>query len=63
MAEEDAREAPGGRTALEHELADCLWSILILAHRYDVDLEAAFHRTMTELDDAISTRLPQHEAA
>ncbi|MET7354156.1 nucleotide pyrophosphohydrolase [Streptomyces mirabilis] len=45
MAEAGAREMPGGRTALEHELADCLWSVLILAHRYDIDLEAEFRRT------------------
>ncbi|MFE0698741.1 MazG nucleotide pyrophosphohydrolase domain-containing protein [Streptomyces sp. NPDC058872] len=59
MAEEGAREHPGGRPALEHELADCLWSVLILAHRYNVDLESAFHRTMAELDERISTRLSQ----
>ncbi|MFD5122539.1 nucleotide pyrophosphohydrolase [Streptomyces sp. NPDC058385] len=58
MAEEGARELPGGRPALEHELADCLWSVLILAHRYDVDLRAAFGRTMTELEHAITARLP-----
>ncbi|MFE4910946.1 MazG nucleotide pyrophosphohydrolase domain-containing protein [Streptomyces sp. NPDC056652] len=57
MAEEGAREVPGGgRAALEHELADCLWSVLILAHRYDVDLDAAFLRTMDELDRSISGR-------
>ncbi|MET9830569.1 MazG nucleotide pyrophosphohydrolase domain-containing protein [Streptomyces sp. NPDC006385] len=61
MAEEGAREVPGGRAALEHELADCLWSVLILAHRYDIDLEAAFRRTMAELDTAISARLPRSE--
>jgi NTP pyrophosphatase (non-canonical NTP hydrolase) len=58
MAEEGARDVPGGRAALEHELADCLWSVLILAHRYDVDLEAAFRRTMADLETTISTRLP-----
>ncbi|MFF8918245.1 MazG nucleotide pyrophosphohydrolase domain-containing protein [Streptomyces sp. NPDC015032] len=57
MAEEGAREIPGGRPALEHELADCLWSVLILAHRYDVDLKRAFQRTMAELDERISARL------
>ncbi|MFF9512393.1 nucleotide pyrophosphohydrolase [Streptomyces sp. NPDC014724] len=57
MAEEGARDVPGGRAALEHELAGCLWSVLILAHRYDVDLEAAFRHTMAELDTAISARL------
>ncbi|MDT0343151.1 MazG nucleotide pyrophosphohydrolase domain-containing protein [Streptomyces litchfieldiae] len=56
MAEEGARDMPGGRAALEHELADCLWSVLILAHRYGVDLEAAFVRTMDELETAIRTR-------
>ncbi|MGW0885564.1 MazG nucleotide pyrophosphohydrolase domain-containing protein [Streptomyces sp. NPDC002671] len=61
MAEEGARDMPGGRAALEHELADCLWSVLILAHRYHVDLETAFRRTMAELKTAISTRLPRHE--
>ena len=57
MAQEGAREMPGGRAALEHELADCLWSVLILAHCYNVDLDEAFERTMVELDEAISRRL------
>lgn len=61
MAEEGARDVPGGRAALEHELADCLWSVLILAHRYDVDLEAVFRRTMADLETAISTRLPSDQ--
>ncbi|WP_236052526.1 MULTISPECIES: serine aminopeptidase domain-containing protein [Streptomyces] len=56
MGEEGAREAPGGRTALEHELADCLWSVLVLAHLYDVDLESAFGRTVAELDAALRSR-------
>lgn len=63
MAEEGARDVPGGgRAALEHELADCLWSVLILAHRYDVDLESAFSRTMKDLETAISARLPKEES-
>jgi NTP pyrophosphatase (non-canonical NTP hydrolase) len=61
MAEEGAREVPGGRAALEHELADCLWSVLILAYRYDVDLEAAFCRTMGELDASIRARLTREK--
>lgn len=59
MAAEGARDAPGdGRAALEHELADCLWSVLILAQRYGVDLDAAFRRTMDELDSSIRAQLP-----
>jgi NTP pyrophosphatase (non-canonical NTP hydrolase) len=53
MAEEGAREVPGGRAALEHELADCLWSVLILAHHYDIDLAKSFSSTMAGLDGAI----------
>jgi NTP pyrophosphatase (non-canonical NTP hydrolase) len=62
MAQEGAREVPGGRAALEHELADCLWSVLILAYRYGVDLEDAFGRTMKELDGGIKARLFAQEA-
>jgi NTP pyrophosphatase (non-canonical NTP hydrolase) len=62
MAQEGAREMPGGREALEHELADCLWSVLILAHHYHVNLGAAFTRTMDELDQSISERLSASES-
>jgi NTP pyrophosphatase (non-canonical NTP hydrolase) len=57
MAEEGARTFHGGRAALGHELADCLWSVLILAHKYDIDLAAEFSRTMAELEQAITRRL------
>ncbi|WP_433663796.1 MazG nucleotide pyrophosphohydrolase domain-containing protein [Nocardia sp. CA-128927] len=57
MAAEGTRSMPGGRPTLEHELADCLWSVLILAHRYGVDLESAFTTTMGELEQTISARL------
>jgi NTP pyrophosphatase (non-canonical NTP hydrolase) len=57
MAADGARTMPGGRAALGHELADCLWSVLILAHKYDIDLAAEFSRTMTELERAITRRL------
>jgi NTP pyrophosphatase (non-canonical NTP hydrolase) len=38
-------------TALAHELADCLWSVLILADAYNVDLETAFGHTMEGLSE------------
>jgi NTP pyrophosphatase (non-canonical NTP hydrolase) len=53
MAQEGAREMPGGRQALGHELADCLWSVLILAAAYEIDLVDAFERTMDELEPSI----------
>lgn len=37
--------------ALAHELADCLWSVMVLADCYDVDLEAAFTDTMAGLGE------------
>ncbi|WP_203622632.1 MazG nucleotide pyrophosphohydrolase domain-containing protein [Streptomyces sp. SID8499] len=64
-AVEESR-GPGGRTGrlgwsrrLEHELADCLWSVLVLAFRYDVDLEQAFCRTMPHLDESVRAKLGQ----
>lgn len=59
MAAEGAREMPGGRAALGHELADCLWSVLILAHKFDIDLTGEFHRTMTELETHITGKLTE----
>ena len=41
--------------ALAHELADCLWSILTLADCYDVDLEAAFTKTMHDIADHVES--------
>lgn len=40
--------------ALAHELADCLWSVLVLADEYDVDLESAFTETMDDLDERLA---------
>ncbi|WP_282697645.1 MazG nucleotide pyrophosphohydrolase domain-containing protein [Streptomyces sp. CC208A] len=57
MAADGARDMPGGRAALEHELADCLWSVLILAHLHEVNLLEAFSRTMAELRNSITTQL------
>ena len=36
--------------ALAHELADCLWCVIVLADEYGVDLRASFDATMTELE-------------
>lgn len=42
---------------IAHELADCLWSICVLADKYGIDLEAAFSKTMNELDNGLSESL------
>jgi len=54
MAAEGARSDVPGGTALEHELADCLWAVLVLAKRYDVDLAAAYTATMAELETRLT---------
>ena len=38
-----------GTSALEHELADCLWAVLVLAERYEVDLARVYGDVMDEL--------------
>ena len=40
--------------ALEHELADCLWSVLCLADAYGLNLEKAFLKTMTQLETQLT---------
>jgi NTP pyrophosphatase (non-canonical NTP hydrolase) len=54
MAENGMRQIPDAREKLAHELADCLWSVLVLAHAHDIDLERAFLRTMDRLEQHIA---------
>ncbi|WP_198684005.1 MazG nucleotide pyrophosphohydrolase domain-containing protein [Brachybacterium sp. YJGR34] len=44
--------------ALAHELADCLWSLLVLADEYEIDLNAAYHQLMDDLDEDLRRHLP-----
>ena len=39
MAQEGKRSETDVQTRLAHELADCLWSVLLLAKSYGIDLE------------------------
>ena len=50
MAKHGLRAMDDIDTKLAHELADCLWSVLVLASKYDVDLEAEFMKTMDQLE-------------
>ncbi|MBI5770189.1 MAG: nucleotide pyrophosphohydrolase [Verrucomicrobia bacterium] len=55
MAKDGRRSGPPDLDArLAHELADCLWSVLVLADACGVDLERAFVRTMDELDTKLA---------
>jgi NTP pyrophosphatase (non-canonical NTP hydrolase) len=38
---------------LGHELADCLWCLLVLANKYEVNIEEIFLKTMGELEERI----------
>jgi NTP pyrophosphatase (non-canonical NTP hydrolase) len=57
MAQEGAREIPDGRDALAHELADCLWSVLVLANAYEIDIAREFQQTMRQLSTQIRSAL------
>jgi NTP pyrophosphatase (non-canonical NTP hydrolase) len=58
MAKAGARPAAELDQKLAHELADCLWSVLVLAKLYDVDLEKEFFATMK----SIEAKLPEPTA-
>jgi NTP pyrophosphatase (non-canonical NTP hydrolase) len=57
MAQEGAREIPGGLAALGHELADCLWSVLVLSHVYGIDLAGEFQQTIRMLTNHIQSEI------
>jgi NTP pyrophosphatase (non-canonical NTP hydrolase) len=53
VAENGKRNIPDSRSKLEHELADCLWSVIVLANLHGIDLEEVFLKTMDELENQI----------
>ncbi len=42
---------------LAHEISDCLWSILVLASKYGIDLEKEFLKNMDKLEKNIDKKL------
>jgi NTP pyrophosphatase (non-canonical NTP hydrolase) len=54
MAQNGRRNIPNAKSKLAHELADCLWSIIVLAQVHKIDLENAFLQTMDELEQHFS---------
>ena len=53
MAKEKLRRMDDADAKLAHELADCLWSLLVIADHYGIDLEKEFLRTMDALEQRI----------
>ncbi len=56
MAKDGRRPAAQLDARLAHEFGDCLWCLLVLAEASDVDLEAAFHQTMDDLEKRLAPR-------
>jgi NTP pyrophosphatase (non-canonical NTP hydrolase) len=54
MAKENLRDLPDVDAKLAHELADCLWSTLVIANYYGLDLEKEFKNTMAAIADRIT---------
>lgn len=54
MAQAGVRAIPDAEAKLAHELADCLWAVLVLADHYQVDLEQAFLHTMTDIEESLN---------
>lgn len=54
MAKENMCSIEDVDKKLKHELADCLWCILVLAEHYEVDLASEFLKTMDELEVRIA---------
>jgi NTP pyrophosphatase (non-canonical NTP hydrolase) len=50
---------PEAREKLAHELSDCLWSVIVLAHNYGFDLETVFMENMEWLSEQIEAQQKQ----
>ncbi len=50
QAKNGVRDIADVDAKLAHELADCLWSLFVLADAYEIDLEQAFTNTMDGLE-------------
>jgi NTP pyrophosphatase (non-canonical NTP hydrolase) len=45
------------KSKLGHELSDCLWSIIVLANKCGIDLEAEFSKNISGLMEYVSKEL------
>ena len=57
QAHAGVRDIDDCKAKLGHELSDCLWSIMVLAHKCGVDLEAEFVRNTGEIAAHVSGEL------
>jgi NTP pyrophosphatase (non-canonical NTP hydrolase) len=54
MAKEGLREMENVDEKLSHELSDCLYCVLVLAEKYNINLEKVFLGSMDKLEKRIS---------
>jgi len=54
MTKSGVRSTDSVDEKLAHELSDCLWSLLVLADKYNINLEKSFLDTMTKFEERIS---------
>ncbi len=57
QAHAGVRDIEDVEAKLGHELSDCLWSIMVLAHKCGIDLQAAFVRNTQQLIAHVSGEL------
>jgi NTP pyrophosphatase (non-canonical NTP hydrolase) len=57
MAKSGSRHVDGVDEKIAHELSDCLWSVLVLARLYNVDLEKEYAATMDQLERDIVAKI------
>ncbi len=57
MAKHGLRAMDDVDNKLAHELSDCLWSVMVLSSKYDINLSEEFMKTMDELDKKIDAEL------
>lgn len=53
MAKEGLRSGEDVDQKLAHEFSDCLYCLLVLSQKYDVNIESSFLQTMDELEKRI----------
>jgi len=57
QAQAGVRTIDDHRAKLGHELSDCLWSIMVLANKCGIDLEAEFVRNVKEISAHVTEEL------
>jgi len=57
QANAGVRKIDDCKAKLGHELSDCLWSIMVLANKCGIDLEAEYSKNTGELIEHVSNEL------